>query len=67
VVQISWTWFNPSVWETGVDVETKLLMLTTPSRRSAASGWSWRPTRATNERIMRGHMIVPDVGLRDSA
>src|SRR4051812_2618209 len=28
VVEIGWTWFNPSVWQTGVNVETKLLMFT---------------------------------------
>jgi N-acetyltransferase len=28
VVEIGWTWFNPSVWRTGVNVETKLLMFT---------------------------------------
>ena len=40
VVEIGWTWFNPAVWGTGVNVETKLLMFTAPSRRSAASGSS---------------------------
>ena len=28
VVEIGWTWFNPLVWRTGVNVETKLLMFT---------------------------------------
>jgi N-acetyltransferase len=80
VVEIGWTWFNPSVWGTGVNVETKLLML----RRSFETFGCVRvelKTDARNERsrgamtrlpaqfegIMRNHMIVPDVGQRDSA
>jgi RimJ/RimL family protein N-acetyltransferase len=80
VVEIGWTWFNPSVWQTGVNVETKLLMLTrafetlgcvrvelkTDSRNERSRGAMVRlPARF--EGIMRKHMIVPDVGQRDSA
>jgi N-acetyltransferase len=80
VVEIGWTWFNPSVWQTGVNVETKLLMLTrafetlgcvrvelkTDARNERSRGAMIRlPARF--EGIMRNHMIVPDVGLRDSA
>jgi N-acetyltransferase len=80
VVEIGWTWFNPSVWQTGVNVDTKLLMLTnafetlgcvrvelkTDARNERSRGAMTRlPARF--EGIMRKHMIVPDVGQRDSA
>ncbi|HTT94953.1 MAG TPA: GNAT family protein [Solirubrobacterales bacterium] len=80
VVEIGWTWFNPSVWQTGVNVETKLLMFTrafetlgcvrvelkTDARNERSRGAMARlPARF--EGIMRKHMIVPDVGRRDSA
>jgi RimJ/RimL family protein N-acetyltransferase len=80
VVEVGWTWFNPSVWQTGVNVETKLLMFTrafetfgcvrvelkTDARNERSRGAMTRlPARF--EGIMRNHMIVPDVGLRDSA
>ncbi|HEX4307519.1 MAG TPA: GNAT family protein [Solirubrobacterales bacterium] len=80
VVEIGWTWFNPSVWQTGVNVETKLLMFTnafetlgcvrvelkTDARNERSRGAMIRlPARF--EGIMRKHMIVPGVGQRDSA
>jgi N-acetyltransferase len=80
VVEIGWTWFNPSVWQTGVNVETKLLMFTnafetlgcvrvelkTDARNERSRGAMTRlPARF--EGIMRKHMIVPGVGQRDSA
>jgi N-acetyltransferase len=80
VVEVGWTWFNPSVWRTGVNVETKLLMFThafetlgcvrvelkTDARNERSRGAMTRlPARF--EGIMRKHMIVPDVGQRDSA
>jgi N-acetyltransferase len=80
VVEVGWTWFNPSVWQTGVNVETKLLMFTrafetlgcvrvelkTDARNERSRGAMTRlPARF--EGIMRKHMIVPDVGQRDSA
>ncbi len=80
VVEIGWTWFNPSVWRTGVNVETKLLMLTrafetlgcvrvelkTDARNERSRGAMARlPARF--EGIMRKHQITPDVGQRDSA
>ncbi|HVX32427.1 MAG TPA: GNAT family protein [Solirubrobacterales bacterium] len=80
VVEIGWTWFNPSVWRTGVNVETKLLMFThafetlgcvrvelkTDARNERSRGAMTRlPARFQG--IMRKHMIVPDVGQRDSA
>jgi RimJ/RimL family protein N-acetyltransferase len=80
VVEIGWTWFNPSVWRTGVNVEAKLLMLTrafetlgcvrvelkTDARNERSRGAMAR-LPAQFEGIMRKHMIVPDVGQRDSA
>jgi RimJ/RimL family protein N-acetyltransferase len=80
VVEIGWTWFNPSVWKTGVNVETKLLMLTrafetlgcvrvelkTDARNERSRGAMIR-LPAQFEGIMRKHQITPDVGQRDSA
>ena len=80
VVEVGWTWFNPSVWQTGVNVETKLLMFTrafetlgcvrvelkTDARNERSRGAMVRlPARF--EGIMRKHQITPDVGQRDSA
>jgi N-acetyltransferase len=80
VVEIGWTWFNPSAWQTGVNVETKLLMFTrafetlgcvrvelkTDARNERSRGAMVRlPARF--EGIMRKHQITPDVGQRDSA
>ncbi len=80
VVEIGWTWFNPSVWRTGVNVETKLLMFTrafetlgcvrvelkTDARNERSRG-AMTALPAKFEGIMRKHMIVPHVGQRDSA
>jgi N-acetyltransferase len=80
VVEIGWTWFNPSVWGSGVNVETKLLMFTrafetlgcvrvelkTDARNERSRGAMAR-LPAQFEGVMRNHMIVPDVGQRDSA
>lgn len=80
VVEVGWTWFNPSVWQGGINVETKLLMFTrafetlgcvrvelkTDARNERSRGAMARlPARF--EGVMRNHMIVPDVGQRDSA
>lgn len=80
VVEVGWTWFHPSVWRTGVNVEAKLLMFTnafetlscvrvelkTDARNERSRGAMARlPARF--EGIMHKHMIVPDVGQRDSA
>jgi len=80
VVEVGWTWFNPSVWRTGINVETKLLLFTrafetlgcvrvelkTDARNERSRGAMAR-LPAHFEGIMRKHMIVPDVGQRDSA
>jgi N-acetyltransferase len=79
-VEIGWTWLDPSVWGTGVNVEAKLLML-----RHAFDQWGCRrvelKTDALNERsrkameamgatfegIHRKHMLVRGGENRDSA
>jgi RimJ/RimL family protein N-acetyltransferase len=80
VVEIGWTWFNPSVWRTGVNVETKLLMFTrafetlgcvrvelkTDARNERSRG-AMTALPAVFEGVMRKHQITPDVGQRDSA
>ncbi|HEY0280607.1 MAG TPA: GNAT family protein [Solirubrobacterales bacterium] len=80
VVEIGWTWFNPSVWKTGANVETKLLMFTrafetlgcvrvelkTDARNERSRG-AMAALPAQFEGIMRKHQITPDVGQRDSA
>jgi RimJ/RimL family protein N-acetyltransferase len=80
VLEVGWTWFNPSVWRTGANVETKLLLLGHAFERLECQRVELK-TDARNERsraaiaalpaqfegILRKHMIVPDVGVRDSA
>lgn len=80
VVEIGWTWFNPSAWKTGANVETKLLMFTrafetlgcvrvelkTDARNERSRG-AMAALPAQFEGIMRKHQITPDVGQRDSA
>lgn len=80
VVEIGWTWLNPSVWGSGVNVEQKLLMLGHAFETLSCVRVEFK-TDARNERsraaiaalpaqfegILRKHMIVPDVGQRDSA
>ncbi|HEX8689271.1 MAG TPA: GNAT family N-acetyltransferase [Solirubrobacterales bacterium] len=79
-VEIGWTWLTPSAWRTGANVEAKLLMLEHAFERLGCLRVEFK-TDARNERsraalaalparfegIMRKHMIVPDVGVRDSA
>ena len=80
VVEIGWTWLNPGAWRSGANVEAKLLMLRHAFETLACVRVEFK-TDARNERsraalaalpaqfegIMRNHMTVPDVGLRDSA
>ncbi len=80
VVEIGWTWFHPRVWRGGVNLETKLLMfgrafdelgcvrveLKTDARNERSRG-AMAALPARFEGVMRKHMIVPDVGQRDSA
>ena len=79
-VEIGWTWLHPSVWETGANVEAKLLQL-----QHAFDVWGCRrvelKTDALNERsrgalaalgasfegVHRKHMLVRRGENRDSA
>jgi RimJ/RimL family protein N-acetyltransferase len=80
VVEIGWTWLNPSAWRSGVNVEAKLLMLgyafeelgcvrveLKTDARNSRSRAAMEALPAQFEGILRKHMIVPDVGVRDSA
>ncbi len=80
VVEVGWTWLTPSAWRTGANVEAKLLMLghafetlgcvrvefKTDSRNERSRA-AIAALPAQFEGVMRNHMIVPDVGRRDSA
>jgi len=79
-LEIGWTWFSPSVWRSGANVETKLLMfghafeelgcvrveLKTDARNERSRA-AMEALPAQFEGVLRKHMIVPDVGVRDSA
>ena len=80
VVEIGWTWLTPGAWRTGANVEAKLLMLERAFEKLDCVRVEFK-TDARNERsraalaaipaqfegVLRNHMIVPDVGQRDSA
>jgi len=79
-LEIGWTWFNPSAWRTGINLETKLLMLGRAfddlecvrvefktDARNERSRNAIAALPAQFEGVLRNHMIVPDVGQRDSA
>ena len=80
VVEIGWTWLNPSAWGTGANIEAKLLMLEHAFETLGCVRVEFK-TDARNERsraalsalpaqfegVLRKHMTVPDVGVRDSA
>jgi RimJ/RimL family protein N-acetyltransferase len=79
-LEIGWTWLAPSAWGSGANVEAKLLMLEHAFERLGCLRVEFK-TDARNERsraaltalpaqfegVMRKHMTVPDVGVRDSA
>ena len=79
-LEIGWTWLTPSAWGSGANVEAKLLMLEHAFERLGCLRVEFK-TDARNERsraalaalparfegVMRKHMTVPDVGVRDSA
>ena len=80
VVEIGWTWLNPRAWRTGANVEAKLLMLEhafetlecvrvefKTDARNERSRAALAAIPAQFEGVLRSHMIVPDVGRRDSA
>jgi len=78
--EIGWTWVTRSAWSTGVNVETKLLLLEhafervglrrvefkTDARNERSRG-ALLALGATFEGILRKHMVVRDGGERDSA
>jgi RimJ/RimL family protein N-acetyltransferase len=79
-LEIGWTWLNPVAWRTGINVETKLLLLGhafddldcvrvefKTDARNSRSRAAIAALPARFEGILRNHMTVPDVGLRDSA
>jgi RimJ/RimL family protein N-acetyltransferase len=79
-VEIGWTWVTRSAWKTGVNVETKLLLLEHAFERVGLRRVEFK-TDARNERsrgallalgaqfegILRKHMVVRAGGERDSA
>jgi N-acetyltransferase len=79
-VEIGWTWLDPSVWGSGVNVEAKLLMLRhafevwgcrrvelKTDARNARSRGAMEAMGATFEGVHRKHMLVRDGENRDSA
>ncbi len=79
-LEIGWTWLTPSMWRTGANVEAKLLMLEHAFERLGCMRVELK-TDARNERsrtamaalpaqfegIFRKHMLMPGIGVRDSA
>jgi RimJ/RimL family protein N-acetyltransferase len=80
VVEIGWTWLNPSAWRSGANAEAKLLMMRHAFEALGCLRVEFK-TDARNERscaalaalpakfegILRNHKITPGVGVRDSA
>ncbi len=79
-LEVGWTWLNPSAWRTGINVEVKLLLLAhafeelgcvrvelKTDARNERSRAAMAAIPAQFEGVLRNHMTVPDVGLRDSA
>lgn len=80
VVEIGWTWINPSAWGTGANIEAKLLMLGhafetlecvrvefKTDARNERSRAALAAIPAQFEGVLRKHLTMPDVGVRDSA
>jgi RimJ/RimL family protein N-acetyltransferase len=79
-LEIGWTWLNPTAWRSGINVEQKLLLLghafdtldcvrveLKTDARNERSRAAMAALPAQFEGVMRNHMIVPDIGQRDSA
>jgi N-acetyltransferase len=78
--EIGWTWLARPAWSTGINVETKLLLLQHAFEHAGLRRVEFK-TDARNERsrgalltlgtqfegILRKHMVVRDGGARDSA
>jgi len=79
-LEVGWTWLTPSMWRTGANVEAKLLMLEHAFARLRCMRVEFK-TDARNERsraalaalpaqfegVLRKHMLMPGIGVRDSA
>jgi len=79
-LEIGWTWLHPRAWRTGANVEAKLLMLgfafgplgcmrvefKTDARNERSRG-ALAALPASFEGVFRKHMLMPGVGVRDSA
>jgi RimJ/RimL family protein N-acetyltransferase len=79
-LEIGWTWFEPSAWRTGVNLETKLLLLDHAFEKLGCIRVEFK-TDALNDRsrkalagigatfegIFRSHMVVRGELIRDSA
>jgi RimJ/RimL family protein N-acetyltransferase len=78
--EIGWTWLTRSAWSTGVNVETKLLLLEhafervglrrvefKTDARNARSRGALLALGSTFEGILRKHMVVRNGDARDSA
>jgi RimJ/RimL family protein N-acetyltransferase len=79
-LEIGWTWLHPSAWRTGANREAKLLMLGfafdelgcmrvefKTDARNGRSRTALEGIGATYEGTFRKHMLMPGVGVRDSA
>ena len=80
LVEIGWTWVTPGAWRSGVNVETKLLLLThafeavglrrvefkTDARNERSRG-ALAALPAQYEGVFRKHRVLPGGGVRDSA
>lgn len=79
-LEIGFTWLAPAMWGSGANVEAKRLMLDhafnqlrcvrvefKTDARNARSRRALEALPAQFEGILRSHMEMPDVGLRDSA
>ena len=79
-LEIGWTWLTPAMWGTGANIEAKLLMLThafeqlecmrvefKTDARNVRSRAALAALPAQFEGILRRHMLMPGVGVRDSA
>ncbi len=79
-LEIGWTWLVPSAWRTGANVEAKLLMLGLAfdelgcirvefktDARNERSRAALEALPAKFEGILRKHMLMAGIGIRDSA
>ncbi|MGO9249476.1 MAG: GNAT family N-acetyltransferase [Solirubrobacteraceae bacterium] len=79
-VEIGWTWLTPSMWRTGANIEAKLLMLghaferlqcmrveLKTDDRNERSRAALQALGAQFEGVLRKHMLMPGIGVRDSA